>query len=57
MSKIYSVGILLLSFILVMSSFKADKTRTVFMIGDSTMANKDIYGDKQERGWRMMLMN
>ena len=57
MSKIYSVGILLLSFILVMSSFKADKTRTVFMIGDSTMANKDISGDKQERGWGMMLMN
>lgn len=28
---------------------------TIFMIGDSTMANKDTLGDKQERGWGMML--
>lgn len=27
------------------------------MVGDSTMANKDISGDKQERGWGMMLSN
>lgn len=27
------------------------------MIGDSTMANKDISGDKQERGWGMVLQN
>jgi len=27
------------------------------MIGDSTMANKDISDDKQERGWGMMLKN
>lgn len=25
------------------------------MIGDSTMANKDISGGKMERGWGMML--
>lgn len=43
--------------VLVVSSFKADKTKTIFMIGDSTMANKDISGDKQERGWGMMLQN
>lgn len=43
--------------VLVMSSFKSDKTITIFMIGDSTMANKDISGDKQERGWGMMLQN
>lgn len=42
---------------IIVSSFKADKCRTIFMVGDSTMANKDISGDKQERGWGMMLMN
>lgn len=40
-----------------LSSFKSDRTITIFMIGDSTMANKDISGDKQERGWGMMLCN
>lgn len=38
-------------------SFKVKDTITIFMIGDSTMANKDISGDKQERGWGMMLAN
>lgn len=28
---------------------------TIFMIGDSTMANKDISNGKQERGWGMAL--
>ncbi|MBQ7422709.1 MAG: pectin esterase [Prevotella sp.] len=28
---------------------------TIFIIGDSTAANKDISGDKQERGWGMAL--
>lgn len=28
---------------------------TIFMIGDSTMANKDISHDKKERGWGMAL--
>ena len=42
---------------LAISSFRADKTKTIFMIGDSTMANKDISGDKQEREWGMMLQN
>ncbi len=32
-----------------------DHTTTIFMIGDSTMANKDISGDKKERGWGMAL--
>ena len=31
------------------------KPVTVFIIGDSTAANKDISGDKQERGWGMEL--
>lgn len=43
--------------LIVLSSFKSDRHRTIFMVGDSTMANKDISGDKQERGWGMMLMN
>lgn len=38
-----------------LSAFKADRAVTIFMIGDSTMANKDISGGKLERGWGMML--
>ena len=34
---------------------REDKTTTVFIIGDSTAANKDISGGKQERGWGMAL--
>ena len=36
-------------------SLDKDRTTTIFMIGDSTMANKDISGGKQERGWGMAL--
>ena len=32
-----------------------DKTTTLFIIGDSTAANKDISNGKQERGWGMAL--
>lgn len=32
-----------------------DKTTTIFVIGDSTAANKDISNGKQERGWAMAL--
>ena len=35
--------------------FAASKTTTVFIIGDSTAANKDISNGKQERGWGMAL--
>ena len=41
--------------LLVLSAAKPDKTTTIFMIGDSTMANKDTTGGKQERGWGMVL--
>ena len=41
--------------IFVMSAFTMQKPVTVFMIGESTMANKDTTGGKQERGWGMML--
>ena len=34
-----------------------DKTTTIFVIGDSTAANKDTTGGKVERGWGMMLQN
>lgn len=40
---------------LVLTSMKQDRVITIFMVGDSTMANKDISGDKQERGWGMAL--
>lgn len=32
-----------------------DKTTTIFIIGDSTAANKDISHDRKERGWGMAL--
>ena len=32
-----------------------DKATTIFVIGDSTAANKDTTGGKVERGWGMML--
>lgn len=39
------------------SAFKTGNRGKIFMIGDSTMANKDISGGKLERGWGMMLKN
>ncbi|MDY3848970.1 MAG: rhamnogalacturonan acetylesterase [Prevotella sp.] len=45
---------LLLLMVILMSSSREDGF-TVFMIGDSTMANKDTTGGKQERGWGMVL--
>ena len=46
----------LLSIFFLLSAFKADKpVLTIFMIGDSTMANKNITGGNPERGWGMML--
>ncbi|MBR5729830.1 MAG: rhamnogalacturonan acetylesterase [Prevotella sp.] len=50
--KTLSIAIVL---IFVMSAFTMQKPVTVFMIGDSTMANKDTTDGKQERGWGMML--
>ena len=43
--------------IVTLTSLKSDKVITIFLIGDSTMANKDISGGKLERGWGMMLQN
>ena len=48
-------GLLAAVFIL-FSAFRADKpVITIFMIGDSTMANKKIDGGNPERGWGMVL--
>ena len=39
----------------VLTSFTRDHVTTIFIIGDSTAANKDISNGKQERGWGMAL--
>lgn len=39
----------------VLCAFKQDKVVTIFMIGDSTMANKNINRGNPERGWGMAL--
>lgn len=36
-------------------TYEANDTVTVFMIGDSTMANKPLSKENQERGWGQML--
>ena len=43
--------------VLMLTLTSADTKRpiTIFMIGDSTMANKPLDGDNQERGWGQML--
>jgi len=48
-----SIIVLLLGVLLLTSA--EQKTTTIFMIGDSTMANKDISHDRKERGWGMAL--
>lgn len=39
----------------VFSAFITDRTVTIFMIGDSTMANKSLNGGNRERGWGHVL--
>ncbi|WP_321518050.1 pectinesterase family protein [uncultured Bacteroides sp.] len=48
------ISLLLIAF-LVFSAFKTDRVITVFMIGDSTMANKSLEGGNPERGWGHVL--
>lgn len=57
MKRIKFLIIPLLLVVLFLSAFKEDNKIRIFMIGDSTMANKDIRGGKLERGWGMMLKN
>ena len=47
----------LVAVVLMLSLTSADSKRpiTIFMIGDSTMANKPLDGNNQERGWGQML--
>lgn len=56
MGRIKYFFVLLLC-VLSLSAYKKNEKITIFMIGDSTMANKDISGGKMERGWGMMLKN
>lgn len=46
---------LALAAMLMLTAAVPDKTTTIFIIGDSTAANKDISNGKQERGWGMAL--
>ena len=43
--------------LLLFASAIPEKTTTIFIIGDSTAANKDISKGKQERGWGMVLQS
>lgn len=40
---------------LLLTSANSQRPITIFMIGDSTMANKPLTGNNQERGWGQML--
>lgn len=53
--KILKNMTLLALLVLVLSAFKQDHVTTIFMIGDSTMANKNINHGSPERGWGMVL--
>ena len=53
--KTTRIFLAVITLLMLTSAFTMRKTVTVFMIGDSTMANKDTTGGKQERGWGMML--
>lgn len=52
-----SVFSFLLLLALVFSAATNDKVTTIFVIGDSTAAQKDTTGGKVERGWAMMLQD
>ena len=51
--KLFFVTLTLLLF----ASAISEKTTTIFIIGDSTAANKDISKGKLERGWGMVLQS
>lgn len=46
---------LLVAFVFAIMLTSARKQTTIFMVGDSTMANKDISKGSPERGWGMVL--
>jgi lysophospholipase L1-like esterase len=49
------IGALCAFFLLTAFTTTDDDRVTIFMIGDSTMANKSLSGENQERGWGQML--
>lgn len=51
------VLIVVMAGLFMLTAAMPDKTTTIFVIGDSTAANKDTTGGKQERGWAMMLQD
>lgn len=53
MKKVHLFCILLT--VLFLSAFKSDRVITIFMIGDSTMANKSLDAGNLERGWGHVL--
>ena len=48
-------GIFVLMAVTVLLAFKAEKKPVIYMIGDSTMANKVLEKEGPERGWGQML--
>lgn len=52
--KTKSLFVLLVG-VLLFTAMTPNKSTTIFIIGDSTAANKDTTGGKLERGWGMML--
>ena len=52
MKKLLSLA---LTALFVLTAFTPDKITTIFIIGDSTAANKDLSKGKLERGWGMAL--
>lgn len=53
--RILQKTVLLALLVCILSAFKQDHVTTLFMIGDSTMANKNINHGSPERGWGMVL--
>lgn len=53
MKKIHLLCMMLA--VLFLSAFRSDRVITVYMIGDSTMANKSLDAGNQERGWGHVL--
>ena len=49
------IAFLAITALVLLTAAMPDKKTTIFVIGDSTAANKDTTGGKQERGWGMML--
>ena len=53
--RLFAVLCTALALLLTLTSADTRRPITIFMIGDSTMANKPLEGDNQERGWGQML--